>query len=646
MIRRTLLFERFLPMSQRSLDPTDPPSPSTFAEELDEITICFAGDTGDGMHLVGTQFAHTSAIMGNETTTLPDFPAEIRAPAGTLAGVSGFQVHLSRHENHTPGDILNTLVAMNPAALKAHLADLEPGGMLIINSDAFVSPDLEKAGYASNPLSDGTLKGYRVLAVPINTLNREAIAKFNLLPREIDRCKNFFALGLVCWIFERTLDPTMRWIREKFAKNPAVMEGNLKSLRAGFHFGETSEAIPNTYRVVKAPMTAGRYRTITGIQALALGLVTASQRSHLPLVFASYPISPASELLHQLCEWKQTGVQAVQMEDEIAAACTALGASYGGNIGVTATSGPGMCLKEETLGLAVMTELPLVVINVQRAGPSTGLPTKTEQSDLFQALFGRHGECPLVVLAAASPARAFTMAFEAIRLAVRYMTPVILLTDGNLHHGAEPWKIPDLETLPTFEVVRPTAPEENATGTSPFLPYRRDERLSRPWALPGVAGLEHRIGGLEKEDPTGDVSYDPLNHEWMVQTRAKKIAHVADDIPELAVDGPDDAELLVIGWGGTYGTIQAAVLRCRKKGLKLAVAHLHYLNPLPANTGTVLKRFRKILVPELNTGQLVWLLRAQFLVDAVGFGKTQGRPFLVGEIERKIEEMLADSKTI
>lgn len=611
-------------------------------EERDSVTIRFCGDSGDGMQLAGTQFTNASAILGNDISTLPDFPAEIRAPAGTLAGVSGFQVHFSSHDIHTPGDRLNTLVVMNPAALKTNLKDLEPGGILIINSDAFTTSDLHKAGYKTNPLDDNSLKGFRVFKIPINTLNRDAVAAVKLSPREADRCKNFFALGLVYWLYERSLDPTLRWIREKFGKNPAVLEANTRTLKAGYNYGETTEALPVHYRVPKAQIKPGKYRKITGNEAIALGLVAASQQSNTPLVYATYPITPASDILHHLSELKRFGVRTIQAEDEIAAMGMAIGASFGGALGVTATSGPGICLKSEAIGLAVMTELPVVIVDVQRGGPSTGLPTKTEQADLLQAMYGRNGECPAAIIAPCTPADCFAMVFEAVRLAFRFMTPVFLLSDGYLANGAEPWLIPKVEDLPKIVVQHPQAPNSNGNGDAPhFLPYKRDERLVRQWAIPGTPGLEHRIGGLEKEDVTGNVSYDPANHEHMIKTRAQKIANIANEIPELTVNGPPEGDLLVIGWGGTYGSTLTAVQRAQRKGLKVAQAHLRYLNPMPKNTGEVLKRYKKVLVPELNSGQLRLLLRGVFLVDAVGLNKVQGRPFLVSEIEQKIEQMLS-----
>ena len=611
------------------------------SQQLESATIRFAGDSGDGMQLAGTQFTNASAILGNDISTLPDFPAEIRAPAGTLAGVSGFQVHFSSQEIHTPGDNLNALIAMNPAALKTNLKDLEKGGILIVNSDAFTANDLHKAGYKVNPLEDASLKEYKVFRIPINVLNREAVAEVKLSPREADRCKNFFALGLVSWLYERPLESTLRWIREKFSKNPAVMEANTRTLKAGYNYGETTEALPVHYIVPPAAIKPGRYRKITGNEAIALGLVSAATLMNKALVYATYPITPASDILHNLSEMKRYGVRTVQAEDEIAAVGMAIGASFGGAIGVTATSGPGICLKSEGIGLAVMTELPLIIINVQRGGPSTGLPTKTEQADLLQAMFGRNGECPAAILAPCSPSDCFDMVFEAVRLAVSFMTPVFLLSDGYLANGAEPWMIPAMDSLPKLSVKHPTEPNSNGDGEGKFLPYKRDERLVRQWAIPGTPGLEHRLGGIEKEDVTGNVSYDPANHEHMVRTRAQKIANIANEIPLLAVDGPADGDLLVIGWGGTYGAIVSAVQRAQRKGYKVAQAHLRYLNPMPKNVGEVLKRYKKVLVPELNAGQLLILLLGIHLVDAVGLNKIQGRPFLVSEIEEKIEQMLA-----
>lgn len=611
-------------------------------EELVSATIRLCGDSGDGMQLAGTQFTNTSAVLGNDISTLPDFPAEIRAPVGTLAGVSGFQVHFSSTDIHTPGDRLDALVAMNPAALKTNIRDLTDGGILIVNKDSFAPADLKKAGYTSNPLEDGSLKKYRVFAVAISMLTREAVAELRLSVREADRCKNFFALGLVYWLYERSLDPTLKWIHEKFVKKPEYLAANTKALKAGYNYGETTETMPVHYRVAKAVIKPGRYRKITGNEATALGLVAASEVSQIPILYSSYPITPASDILHQLAEMKRFGVKTMQAEDEIAAIGVAIGGSFGGALGVTATSGPGICLKSEAINLAVMTELPLLIIDVQRGGPSTGLPTKTEQADLLQALFGRNGESPLCVLAARSPADCFNMVFEAARLAIGFMTPVLLLTDGYIGNGAEPWMIPNSSDLPRIKVVHQTQPNSgsNGNGAAHFLAYKRDERLVRPWAVPGTPGLEHRIGGLEKEDVTGNVSYDSANHEHMVHTRAKKIANIANDIPLLEVEGEATGDLLVVGWGGTYGSIKTAVERAQRKGLKVSQAHFRYLNPFPRNTAEVFKKFKKVLVPELNCGQLRLLVRGEFLVDAVGLNKIQGKPFLVSEIEAKIEEML------
>lgn len=611
-------------------------------QELESVTIRFAGDSGDGMQLAGTQFTNASAILGNDISTLPDFPAEIRAPAGTLAGVSGYQIHFSSHDIHTPGDRLNALVAMNPAALKTNLRDLEEGGILIVNTDSFGKNDLHKAGYSVSPLEDNSLSGYRVFKIPITKLNREAVKEIKLSPREADRCKNFFALGLVYWLYERPLEPTLRWIEDKFKKNPAVLEANTQTLKAGYNFGETTETMPVHYRVAKAQIKPGRYRKITGNEALALGLVAASRLADIPLLYASYPITPASDILHHLSSLKQYGVRTVQAEDEIAAVGVAIGGSFGGAMGVTATSGPGVCLKSEAIGLAVITELPLVIIDVQRGGPSTGLPTKTEQADLLQAMYGRNGECPAAIIAPRSPADCFAMAFEAIRLACEFMTPVFVLSDGYLANGAEPWLIPAVSNLPRIKIHHPDHANSNGEADHPvFLPYKRNEHLVRQWAVPGTPGLEHRIGGLEKEDITGNVSYDPANHQHMIKVRAQKIANIAESIPELEVNGPEEGDLLVIGWGGTYGSIVTAVERSQRKGLKVAQAHLRYLNPMPKNTEEVLRRYKKVLVPELNMGQLLMLLRGYFNIPAVGLNKVQGRPFLVSEIEAKIAEMLS-----
>ena len=633
---------------------TDSPSaddhPRSHVQEVESVTIRFAGDSGDGMQLAGTQFTNTSAIAGNDISTLPDFPAEIRAPAGTLAGVSGFQVHFASTEIHTPGDKLNALVVMNPAALKTNLRDLEDGGILIVNTDAFGKNDLVKARYKVNPLEDGSLSGYRVVRVAVNKINREAVAECKLSPREADRCKNFFALGLVYWMFERSLDPTIKWIKEKFAKNPVFVDANTRSLKAGYNYGDTVEVLPVHYRVPKAKIAPGTYRKITGNEAIAYALVAATKLANKDLVFSGYPITPASSILEALAELRRFGVKTLQAEDEISAVGVAIGASFGGAVGVTATSGPGICLKAEAVGLAVMTELPLVVINVQRGGPSTGLPTKTEQSDLLQAMFGRNGECPVVVIAPRTPADCFNMTFEAVRIATRFMTPVFLLSDGYLANGAEPWAVPRAADLPKLTIDHPTEPnavpgekghENDAGEFGKYLPYKRDELLVRPWAVPGTPGLEHRIGGIEKDDVTGNVSYDATNHENMVRIRAQKVENVAKTIPDLVVDGDEEGDLLVIGWGGTYGAISTAVTRARRKGMDVSHVHFNYINPFPKNTAEVFGRFKKFLVPELNSGQLLLLLRAKYLIDAVGLNKVQGKPFLVGEVESKIESMLA-----
>jgi 2-oxoglutarate ferredoxin oxidoreductase subunit alpha len=621
-------------------------------EQIESATIRFAGDSGDGMQVAGTQFTNTSALLGNDIATFPDFPAEIRAPAGTLAGVSGFQVHFSSSPIHTPGDDLDALVVMNPAALKTNLRDLHPGGILIVNTDNFGTSDLEKARYKVNPLEDGSLKGYRVIRVPVAKLTREAVAEFKLSPKEADRCKNFFALGLVYWLYERPMEPTLKWIREKFAKNPQYVNANTAALKAGYNYGETVELLPVQYQVAKAKIPPGTYRKITGNEAAVLGLVAASQIAGRPLVYGSYPITPASPILEGLAEMRRYGVKTFQAEDEIAAIGVAIGASYGGALGVTGTSGPGVCLKSEAINLAVMTELPLVIVDVQRGGPSTGLPTKTEQADLLQAMFGRNGDSPVAIVAPQSPADCFDMAIEAVRIATRFMCPVFYLSDGYIANGSEPWKIPAVDSLPKIDIHFATEPnsagwtgashEHGAEGEGParFLPYKRDQYLSRPWAIPGTPGLEHRIGGIEKQDVTGNINYEPANHQHMTDTRRQKIENIAQTIPALEVIGEADAELLVVGWGGTYGSITTAVERCRRKGLKVAQAHFRYLNPMPWNTGDVLKRFKKILVPELNSGQLAWLLRAKYLVPAQPLCKVQGKPFLVSEIETAIENLL------
>ncbi|PYQ10684.1 MAG: 2-oxoglutarate ferredoxin oxidoreductase subunit alpha [Acidobacteria bacterium] len=603
-------------------------------EELETVVIRFAGDSGDGMQLTGTQFADTTAILGNDLATLPDFPAEIRAPAGTLPGVSGYQISFSSRDIRTPGDAPGVLVAMNPAALKTNLGELEEGGILIVDTDAFSQQNLNKAGYKTNPLKDGSLAGYRLIEIPLTTLTLRAIGETTLGTRQATRCKNFFALGLVFWLYERPVDYTQSWIKDKFKNNQEVARANLAALLAGYNYAETTEIFNTHYRVTKARLTPGTYRKITGNEATAIGFISAAVLANRPLFYGSYPITPASDILHELARFKNFPVKTFQAEDEISAIGAAIGASYGGSLGLTGTSGPGVALKSEAIGLAVMTELPVVIANVQRGGPSTGLPTKTEQADLLQAMFGRNSECPVAVVAPATPAECFSMAIEAFRLATRYMTPVFFLSDGYLANGAEPWRIPELKDLPKIEV-------KFYADKATFQPYRRDPNtLARPWAIPGTPGLEHRVGGLEKEDVTGNVSYDPLNHEKMVRLRAEKIAGIAKDIPELQVFGRESGKLLVLGWGSTYGAITTAVEKMQVKGASVSSAHLRYLNPFPRNLAEVLRRFERVLIPELNLGQLRWLVRARFLVDAVGLNKVQGKPFKVSEIARRIEELL------
>ncbi len=605
-------------------------------QELDRVTIRFAGDSGDGMQLTGTQFTRTAAVFGNDISTLPDYPAEIRAPAGSLPGVSGFQISFSSSEIHTPGDAPDVLVAMNPAALRTNFNDLVPGGAIIVNGDAFTPNNLAKAGYAGNPLTDGSLTPYRVFEIPISTLNAGALEGLEMTSKQVDLTKNFFALGVMFWLFERSMDPTLRWIEEKFGSRPAVAEANRRALHAGYAFGETTEIFHTRYAVPAAHLPPGTYRNVTGNEATALGCVAASALAGRPLVYSTYPITPATDILHQLSAYKSYGIKTFQAEDEIAAIGAALGASYGGALGLTGTSGPGMALKAEMLGLAVMVELPLVVVNVQRGGPSTGLPTKTEQADLLQALYGRNGESPLPVVAPASPAECFDMAIEAWRIALKYMTPVIYLSDALLANGTEPWLVPDLADLPDLHVP-------NRTDGAGFYPYLRDEEtLARPWVVPGTPGLEHRIGGLEKLDVLGTVSYDPDNHQRMSLLRAEKVARIAGDIAPLEVFGPPAGDLLILGWGSTYGAIRSAVERLQGRGKKVAHAHLRHVNPLPTNTGEVVRAYDKVLIPEVNLGQLRTVIRAEFLVDALGFNLVRGKPFAIGELEAKAEQLLGD----
>jgi len=607
---------------------------------LDRLVVRFAGDSGDGMQLTGDRFTSVSASFGNDLSTLPDFPAEIRAPAGTVNGVSSFQVHISDHDITTPGDEPNVLVAMNPAALKADLHRLETGGTLIVNEDAFDERNLEKAEYDADPLADGSLNGYRVIKVPMTSLTKDACEPLGVKPRDAERSKNFFALGLVSWMYTRPVDPTMEWIDQKFKKNEQVANANKAAFKAGFAFGETTEQVGHRYEVRPAELPAGEYTSITGNTALAWGLVAAGQLAKLPVTLGSYPITPASDILHELSKHKHFGIRTVQAEDEIAAVGMALGAAFAGHLGVTTTSGPGVALKSETISLAISIELPLLVIDIQRGGPSTGLPTKTEAADLNLALYGRHGEAPLPVVASYSPAQCFHAAIEAARIALKYRTPVILLSDGYLANGSEPWLLPDVESLPDISV--PFTTEFNATdddGNPIYLPYLRDpDTLARPWAIPGTPGLMHRVGGLEKADKTGNVNYTPENHQLMGDLRQAKINRIADDYPETEIRGDADADICLLGWGSTWAAIHAAWQRQRRDGHKLAWIHLEHLNPLPNDLGEKLKRFDKVLVPELNKGQLCNLVRGRYLVDAKPVSKVAGLPFRTREIEDAIEE--------
>ena len=604
-------------------------------EERERVVVRFAGDSGDGMQLAGSRFTDATAMLGNDLATLPSFPAEIRAPAGTLAGVSAFQIHFASRDILTPGDKPNVLVAMNPAALKANLAEMDRGTTLILNEDAFTKRNLEKAGYASNPLEDGSLSAYRVHRIPMTGLTVAAVEGIeDASTRDAGRAKNLFALGVISWLYGRPTEGTTRWIEQKFAKRPAVLQANLAAFNAGWSFGETTELLDVQYLVKPAKdVPPGTYRNVNGTTALSLGLIAASVRSGLPLLLASYPITPASELLHELSRHAELGVRTIQAEDEIAAAGMALGAAFGGRLGVTATSGPGMDLKAETIGLAVALELPMIVIDVQRAGPSTGMPTKTEQSDLLMAIYGRHGESPLPVIAPSTPGGCFDAAFEAARIAVRYRTPVILLSDTFLASSSEPWRIPVVSDLPSIDPGFAQAREGEE-----FMPYARDEQLERPWAVPGTPGLAHRIGGLEKADGSGNISYDAANHERMTELRAEKIDGIAREVPPLTVDSEPGATLLVLGWGSSQGAIRAGVQRAREAGHTVASAHLSHLNPFPANTGDVLRSFDRVLVPDMNTGQLAKLLRAKYLIDVESFTKVQGQPLFASEIEEQIAE--------
>jgi 2-oxoglutarate ferredoxin oxidoreductase subunit alpha len=617
---------------------TETTSPSML-QELDQIVVRFAGDSGDGMQLTGDQLTRTSAIMGNDLATFPDFPAEIRAPAGTLPGVSAFQLRFSNFDIHTPGDAPDVLVAMNPAALKAHIKALKPDGILIVNTAKFGSVDLKKAKYETNPLEDGSLAGYRVIDVDLEKLTRETLAESPLDTRAKDRCKNMFALGILYWLFHRDMQPTLDFLQSKFGSKPDIAAANIRAVQAGFNYADISGIFQSSYQVAPATfMEPGTYRNVMGNQSLCLGLVAASKRAGVELMLGSYPITPASDILHQLSGYKHHGVVTFQAEDEIAAVCAAIGASYAGQLGITSTSGPGLALKSEAIGLAVMTELPLVVINVQRAGPSTGMPTKTEQADLLQAMFGRNGECPVPIVAARTPADAFEAAYEAVRIALRYMTPVVLLSDGYVANGAEPWRIPDVDALPAIDVEYA---EPRGADDPKFQPYVRDpETLARPWARPGTPGLMHRIGGLEKQDGTGSISYDPENHQRMTDLRAAKVAGI--DVAPCEVTGDTSGDVLIVGWGGTAGALTAAAIRLQKQGHAVSAVCLRHLNPFPPNLGDLLRSFRKVIIAELNGGQLALLIRAQFLVDAAPFTKVQGQPFTSQEIEARIEQALGE----
>ncbi len=623
-------------MSEISVLPASTPQDQVVIEELESVAIRFAGDSGDGMQLTGTQFTNTSAVLGNDVSTFPDFPAEIRAPAGTLAGVSGFQVNISSQDIFTPGDAPQVLVAMNPAALKANLKDVEAGGIVILNSDEFTAGNLKKAGYTVDPREDGSLNGYRLYQVPLTTMNRNALDGIGGLGnKEKDRCKNFFALGLTFWLYDRSLDNTLQWINEKFGNKPEVAEANTRSLKAGYNYGETAEVFYNRYRVPRvSQVEPGVYRKVTGNEAAALGFVTAAHKADKSLFYGTYPITPASDILHYLAALKHFDVRTFQAEDEIAAIGATIGAAFGGAFALTGTSGPGICLKSEAMNLALVLELPVVIADIQRGGPSTGLPTKTEQSDLLQVMFGRNGESPIPVVAPCTPADCFTMAIEAFRFAVRAMTPVVYLSDGYLANSSEPWRIPDPDDLPTIDVQYRTDPEH-------FMPYGRDEvTLGRPWALPGTPGLEHRIGGLAKQDLTGNVSYTAQDHEHMVKLRAEKVQRLQNTIPDQPVFGPEEGDLLVIGWGGTYGALRSAVAAAQAKGHSVAHAHVRYLNPFPRNLGTLLQSYRKVLVAELNMGQLALLINGRFGIKVEQLNKVQGQPFKIAEVLARIEELV------
>lgn len=609
-------------------------------EVLQDVVIKFAGDSGDGMQLTGTQFSNNTALLGIDLATFPDFPAEIRAPQGSLPGVSGYQLRFSSDRVFTPGDACDVLVAMNAAALKVNLTALKKGGKIIVNTDGFDSKNLRLAGYpeGENPLDNGSLDNYEVIRMDVTKMTREALKDITMGMKEKDRAKNMFVLGFLYWMYNRDMQTTINFIREKFGKKPEIMESNIKALQAGYNYGDTTETFTTTYKVDKARMEPGTYRSIMGNQALAFGLIAASQKSGLPLFLGSYPITPASDILHELSRYKNFGVRTFQAEDEIAAITAAIGASYGGSLGVTTTSGPGMALKAEAMGLAVMLEIPLLICDIQRGGPSTGLPTKTEQSDLLQAYYGRNGECPMPVVAAATPADCFEATYEAVRIAVQHMTPVILLSDGYIANGAEPWRFPSSEQLPAIEVKFKTKLEQ---GEEQLMPYERNEKLARPWAVPGTAGLEHRIGGLEKQDITGNVNYEPENHQLMVKLRQAKVDKIAEYVPLQQLDsGPENGKILVLGWGSTYGAIKSAVSELQGKGYPVSHAHLRYLRPFPKNLGEILANFETVLVPEINNGQLIRIIRDNYLVDAKGYNKIMGVPITKTELVMKLEEML------
>ena len=612
-----------------------PPTQGSERQELERVVIRFAGDSGDGMQLTGERFTSASALFGNDLATLPDFPAEIRAPAGTLAGVSAFQIHFADFDILTPGDQPGVLIAMNPAALKANIKDLISGGLLIVNTDSFEERNLEKAGYSANPLNDGSLDSFQIFKIPMTTMTITAVKDTGVSKKEAERSKNMFALGVICWMYSRPLEPTIAWLEKKFSKKPHIAQANVAALKAGHAFGETAEL--SAFEVKPATLAPGHYRRITGNQAVAYGLVAAGVQAKLPLFLGSYPITPASDILHELSRHKNFGVRTVQAEDEIAAISMAIGASFSGHIGVTTTSGPGLDLKSEALGLALSMELPLIVIDIQRGGPSTGLPTKTEQSDLLHAMYGRHGEAPLPIVSAYTPASCFWAAIESARIALKYMTPVILLSDGYLANGAEPWRIPAVEKLPDISVNFASQPNAG----DDFWPFLRDdETLARPWAIPGTPGLEHRVGGLEKADGTGNISYDPDNHQLMTLLRQAKIKAIEEDIDPLEYDADEGAEVMILGWGSTYGAIGAATRRLRVRGKKVARAHLKHLNPFPKNTGEVLRQFKTVVVPEMNMGQLSRLVRAEFLIDTVSINKMKGLPFRAAELEEQILELM------